>query len=224
MEIELIPKSISPALPPFPDVRLAAWIAHSHSVPWKMIKMGYLDTDSSCHVSWQITFSSQGLLITYLVLISALKCCYKVPCRYGIHPNPMEPPYPSRWQSWDRRLGNTEHSGILAWVCLGSIFSSAEHLVIESDKYMEGTVIFFRCRWALAVWLQQIFQLLWAGWQWLILVFVQAAVYDGGVHRVINRIKSQAEESDYCKTHLFQVHQLFLLRDVLEIILHLEVV
>lgn len=142
MEIELIPKSISPALPPFPDVRLAAWIAHSHSVPWKMIKMGYLDTDSSCHVSWQITFCSQGLLITYLVLINALKCCYKVPCRYGIHPNPMEPPYPSRWQSWDRRLGNTEHSGILAWVCLGSIFSSAEHLVIESDKYMEGTVIF----------------------------------------------------------------------------------
>lgn len=50
VEIEFSPKSMSPTLPPSPDVRMAAWTAHSHSVPWKMIKIGYLDTDSSWHI------------------------------------------------------------------------------------------------------------------------------------------------------------------------------
>lgn len=108
-------------------------------------------------------------------------------------------------------------------MCLEYISSSSVHLVIESDKHGESTAI-LRRRGALVVWLQQIFQLPWAPWQWLISVFVSAAVYDGGVHRTINRIKSQAEEFDYCKIYLFQVYQLFLLWDILEIILRLEVV
>ena len=105
-------------------------------------------------------------------------------------------------------------------MCLEYISSSSVHLVIESDKHVEGTAIL---RQRQVVWLQPIFQLLWARWQWLISVFVSAAVYDGEVRKAINRIKSQAEEFDYCKIYLFQVYKLFLLWDILEIILRLEV-